>query len=102
MRQHETLRDEAQIADDRLRRFADNLAREVARVEAFEPANPRIRREALIELPMADVDCDDRSCAPRDENVGEAAGRGPDVETDKARGIERKGVERRGELHAAA
>ena len=55
-----------------------------------------------VELSAADVDRNDLRRAARQEHVGEASGRGADVEADEARRIEREGVERRGELDPAA
>ena len=68
MRQHEPLRDEAHVADDRARRFADHLRRQGARVEAFERTDARIRREPRVELAVADVDRDD-GLAPRSSST---------------------------------
>ena len=102
MRQHEPLRNEAHVDDDRVRRFAEHLRRERARVEAFERADARVGREARIELSVADIDGDDLRRAAREQDVGEASGRGADVEADEARRIEREGVERGGELDPAA
>ena len=102
MRQHKPLRNEAHIDDDRVWRFAERLRRERARVDAFERADARVRREARIELSVADIDGDDLRRAAREQDVGEASGRGADVEADEARRIEREGVERGGKLDPAA
>ena len=50
---------------------------------------------------MADIDGDDAGRAARKQNVGEASGRGAEVEADKAGRIEGEGVERRGKLDPA-
>ena len=84
------------------RPLAERSSVKRARVEAFERADARVRREARIELSAADVDRDDVRRAAREENVGEAAGRGADVEAGEARGIEPEGVERGRELDPAA
>ena len=102
MRQDEPLRDEAQVADDRARRLADVLERQLPRVETLERTHPRVGGKARVQLPMADVDRDHASCAPRKQHIGEAAGRGADVEAGEARRVESECVERGGELHAAA
>ena len=102
MRQHEPLRNEAHIDDDRARRVAERFRRERARVDAFERADARVRREARIELSVTDIDGDDLRRAAREQNVGEASGRGADVEADEAPRIEREGVERGGKLDPAA
>ena len=102
MRQHKPLRNEAHIDDDRVRRFAEHHRRERARVEAFKRADARVGRKARIELSMADIDGDDLRRAARKQDVGEASGRGADVEADEACRIEREGVERGGKLDSAA
>src|SRR5277367_1557264 len=50
MRQDKALRDEADVADDRLRRLADEIGGESARVEALVRGDARIRGEARVEL----------------------------------------------------
>ena len=73
---------------------------------ASTPSSDRTRGSAAsapVELAVADVDGDRRVLAPRmQQHVGEAAGRGADVEAGEPGGIEREGVERGGELEAAA
>ena len=102
MRQHEPLRDEAHVDDDCVRRLGETLGVKRARIDALERAHARVGGEARIELAAADVDRDHLRRAARKQDVGEAAGRGADVEADEARGIEREGVERGGELDPAA
>ena len=102
MRQHEPLRNEAHIDDDRLRPLDQHLSRERARVDAFERADTRVRGEAGHELPSADIDGDHLRRAARDQDIGKASGRGADIETDEARRIERECVERGCELDPAA
>src|ERR1700723_2215196 len=102
MRQHKPLRNETHIDNDRVRRFVQHHRRERARVEAFKRADARVGRKARIELSMADIHGDDVGRAARKEDVGEASGRGADVEADEARRIEREGVERGGKLDSAA
>ena len=101
MRQHQPLRNEAHVDDDRVRRFAELLRCQRARVDAFERADAPVRREARIELSVADIDGDDLGRAAREQNVGEASGRGADVEADEALRIERESVERGGKLDPA-
>src|SRR4051812_25980367 len=62
----------------------------------------RIGCEARGELSPPDVDGMDPRRAPLEEDVGEAARRGPDVEADEPGRVDAKGVERGGELVAAA
>ena len=102
MRQHQALRNEAHVDDDRLRPFAEHLSGKRARIDAFERADARVRGEARIELSVADIDGDDLRRAARKQDIGEASGRGADVEADEARRIEREGVERGGKLDPAA
>ena len=83
MRQHEALRNETHVDDNRARPLAKHHARERARVKAFKRAHPWIGREARIELPPADIDGDDRRRAAREQHIGEASGRGADVEADE-------------------
>ena len=70
--------------------FAKRLSRERARIDAFERADARVRRKARIELSVADVDGDDLRRAAREQDIGEASGRGADVEADEARGSSAK------------
>ena len=102
MRQHQSLRNEAHIDDERIRRFAKPDCGERARIDPFERADARVRRKARIKLSVADIDGDDLRRAARQQDVGEAPSRGADVEADKARGIESEGVERGGKLDPAA
>src|SRR5215468_12217358 len=51
---------------------------------------------------MADVDRVDAPRAAREQHLGEAAGRGADIEADAAARIEFEMIERGRELHAAA
>src|SRR5262249_40350517 len=94
MRQHESLRNEAHGDDNRVRRFAEYLSRQRARVNAFERKDARVRRETRIELSVTDVDSDNLDRAAREQDIGETSGRGADVEADEASRIELEGVER--------
>ena len=87
--------------DNRIRRFAEHLSCQRARVNAFERADARVRRETRIELSVTDIDRDDLGRAARKQDVGEASGRGAEVEADEASRIEREGVERGGKLDPA-
>src|ERR1700691_433260 len=101
MRQHKTLRNEAHVDDDRVRVFTDHLSCERARIDAFKRTDARVHREAGIELSVADIDGDHLRRAVREQHVGEASGRGADVEADVALRIECEGVERGGKLDPA-
>ena len=59
MRQHQPLRNEADVDGDRRRRLAETLRVKGARIEAFEPTHALIQRKTRIELSMADVDRND-------------------------------------------
>ena len=73
-----------------------------ARVHAFADEDARIGAKPPIELAVADVERDDRRGAALQQHVGEAAGRRADVERAPAGGVDAEGVERAGELDAAA
>ncbi len=102
MRQHKPLRNEAHVDDDRVRVFTDHLSCERARIDAFKRTDARVRREAGIELSVADIDGDHLRRSVREQHVGEASGRGADVEADVALRIEGEGVERGGKLDPTA
>src|SRR5580692_6192486 len=67
MRQYKPLRNEAHIDDDHFWRFAERRRRERARVETFERADARVRRETRVELSVTDIDGDDVGRAARKE-----------------------------------
>ncbi len=56
--------------------------RQRARVLPFERCHARIAAQPRMQLPVTDVDGDDMARAARQQNVGEAARRGADVETE--------------------
>src|SRR5580704_53276 len=93
VRKHQSLRNKAHIDDDHFWRFAERRRRERTRVDTFERADARVRREMRVELSVTDIDGDDLRPATREEDVGEASGRGANVEADEAGRIEREGVE---------
>ena len=78
------------------------FAPQVPRVEALDDGDARIGPEPPGELAVADVERDHVARAAVEQHVGEAAGRGADVERDAARDVEVKRVERVGELEPAA
>ena len=55
-----------------------------------------------MKLAAADIDRIDAPRAAREQHLGEAAGRGADIEADAARDIDAEMVERRRKLDAAA
>ena len=93
------MRNEAHVDDDRRRPLAETLGVKRARIDTFEEPHALVRREARIELSAADVDRDNLRRAALEQDVGEASGRGADVEADEARGIEPECVERGGKLY---
>ena len=70
-------------------------------IASSETTSGRARRRAM-QLPMPDIDRVDAPCAAREQHLGEAAGRGADIEADAASRIEAEMIERGRELHAAA
>ena len=54
------------------------------RVRPFEHRHPRIRTQPRVQLAVADVERDHAIRAPLQEYVGEAAGRGADVDAVEA------------------
>src|SRR5271166_1452981 len=102
MRQNKPLRNEAHVADDCARRLADQIQGYGACVDAFERPHARVRREAPVELPAADVDRHHHSRAAAQQHVGKSAGRGADVEAGEPGRIEPEGVERGRKLQPAA
>ena len=59
-------------------------------------------RNFRVKLAVADIDAGHMRRAARQQDIGKTAGRGADVERLLAGRIERKNIERRSELHAAA
>ena len=75
---------------------------QLAGVHALEHGHARVGAELRVELAVADVERDDARRAPLEQAVGEATGRGAEVEAVEARHVETHGVESVGELLAAA
>ncbi len=73
-----------------------------AGVDAFAHDDARVVAQPPIELSVADVERDDARRAALQQDVGEAAGRGADVECQPAGDDDPEHVERVGELDAAA
>ena len=72
------------------------------RVGAFQGDHPRIDPELGVELAAADIDRIDFGRSAGDQHVGEAAGRGADIERYRTLRVEAEGIERRRELSSAA
>ena len=82
-RQDVAERDERDVDRDDVERRAvagQIAARERARVDALDHVDARIAADLPVELAVADVERDDARGAALQQHVGEAAGRGADVE----------------------
>src|SRR5215470_11184937 len=101
-RQRLPQRDEADIGDDRARRFRNAARIQRARIAALERHHRRQPRQTRIELTMADVDGVDPARAGFKQRLGEAAGRGADVEGNDAGDGKAKVREAGPELDGAA
>ena len=94
-------RDEREVGDDEVGR-RHVAGGEVAGVQALDRVHPRVGGERRRELAVADVDGPDLGGAAGEQDLGEAAGRGAEVERDGARRVEAEDVERVHELQRAA
>src|SRR5215813_11680760 len=83
-RQRLAERDEADIGDDGADQFGDVARIERARIAALKRHHRRQPRQTRVQLTMADVDGVDPARAGFEQHLGEAAGRGADVESDNA------------------
>ena len=102
-RQHRFEADEAGVADHEVDRLRDLGARQVARVGLLQHRRRADRCAASRRAGPARRRRIDLGGAVRQQHVGEAAGRGADVEADERRARSRpNAVERMRELQAAA
>ena len=99
---HGQQRDEGQIGDREVDRTAEVVRGERADVHPLADRHPRIGSQGPRQLTPADVDRVDVGGAPLQEAVGEPAGRRAGVEGAAPVDDDRKRVERRRELLAAA
>ena len=74
----------------------------LARVEALDHGHPRVLAQACVDLAVGDVDRGHPSGAALQQAVGEAAGRGADVEAVAAGDVDPERLERVLQLDAAA
>src|SRR5262245_23049627 len=88
--------DERDVADEELRRERQLPQR--AHVQPLEHRYARVVPDARVQLPVPDVERDHPCCAALQEHVGEAAGRGPDVEAAAPVRVDSERVERMSEL----
>ena len=70
--------------------------------DALDHRHARVAAQAVVELPVGDVERDDVRAAPLQQAVGEAAGRGADVERLAPGDGKPEGVQSIGELDPAA
>ena len=101
-REHELQRNEADIAGDHGNRPIESGFGELTGVQPFPRGDARIVLQLAMQLAVADVDGKDIRGAVCEQHMGEAAGRGADVETNAAFRIESESVERCREFDAAA
>ena len=92
--QNQTQRNETDVADDRSRRRFEQCAREFARIEPFVNNDSAVAPQSRVDLSMADVDRINPPRAARQHDIGEAAGRGANIETVETMRIETERVER--------
>src|SRR5581483_6958187 len=89
-------RDERDVADDEVGRVWKLL--EAARVRALEHGHARVGAQARVELAVADVERDHVRRPALEQHVGEAAGRGADVEGPSSGHVQPQRVQRVREL----
>ena len=81
---------------------ANGSAVSVPGVRALQHGHARVVAQPRVQLAVADVDRDHARGAALEQAVGEAAGRGADVERSRARRVDAERLERVRELLAAA
>ena len=99
-RQREPHRDERDVAGHERGREGQLAQR--ARVDALEHDHARVVAEPRVQLAVADVERDHARGAALQQDVGEAAGRGAEVEAVEPGGVDAEAVERVGELEPGA
>ena len=95
-------RDEAHVGDERADRLRHEGAIEPARVATLERDDPRVGGKARVQLVVADVDRIDARRAAVEQHLGEAAGRGADVQGNDALDRETEMVEGGDQLRGSA
>ncbi len=99
-REREAQRDERDIGDDEVDALRELEA--LPHVHALARDHPWVLAQRPVELAAADVHRMDAQRAALQERVGEAAGRGADIERDASANVDAQIVERARELGAAA
>ncbi len=100
--QHRLERDEAHVDGDNLWHRVEPGGIERPNVRLLQRHHLGPAAQARMQLVAADVDREDAARAAREQDLGEAAGRGADIEADATRDVDRQPVERMGELDPAA
>ncbi len=95
-------RDEGDVDRRQAGREGKRRRGELTCVEALDHGHPRVLAERVGDLAVGDVDGRDAGGAALEQAVGEAAGRGADVEAVAARDLDRERLERVLELDPAA
>jgi len=80
----------------------NGFSREVAAIDALAGHHAGVAANFPMQLVVPDIEGMHARRAALEEAIGEAAGRGADIEAHAAGGIDSEGVERRFELEAAA
>ena len=101
-RQYRREADEARIAGDDVDRLGDVRAGQETCVQPLMHDDARVLAKLPGELAMTDIDGVRPPDAARQQHLGEAAGRGPDIERDVSLDLDREVVKRVDELDAAA
>src|SRR3546814_18597690 len=91
-----------QVGDGQADECVEVLRRDRAEVRALAQVDARIGAETLVQLAVADVEGDHARRAALGQAVGEAAGRGSDVEGATARDLDADAAQRTLELLPSA
>ncbi len=99
-----TFSTETKLTSETRRSIGSGIERsvEVAAVHPFEADHPGVVAEALVQLVVADIDGVDPRRAAFQQHLGEAAGRGAEVEAGHPRRLDAAGLETRNELESGA
>ena len=95
-------RDEGDVGHHEVGRVGQVARRQRARVGALEHGDALVGAQRPVQLAVGDVERDDVRGAALQQAVGEAAGRGADVQAAAPGGVDARRVERVGELDPAA
>ena len=101
-RQDELERDEAHIDRHQVRRLGQERCGQIADIGVLERDHVGARAQFRMQLTASDIDCVDLPRPALEQHLGEAAGRGADIESNPPRRIEAEMIERGRKLHTAA